>query len=58
MNTNWLLRMSKWARKPPSWKQVKFVLVIIAICFTLFAIEFWFGWPEWLKVNPVAKPRF
>ncbi len=48
MSPFWLLRMAKWARRPPSGKQVKFVLIVVAICFALLGIELIFGWPEWL----------
>lgn len=51
MNTRWFLRMSKWARKPPSARQVKLVLGIIVLCLVLLAIERIFGWPAWLTPN-------
>lgn len=58
MNPNWLLRMSKWARHPPSMGRVKLVLSVIAFCLALVAIERWIGWPEWLAVNPQPRPKF
>ncbi len=57
MNPIWFLRMAKWARKPPSEARVKLVLAIIALCLLLFAIEWMFGWPEWLTPNRVPKGR-
>ena len=48
MNPRWLLRMARWARNPPSEGRVKFVFAIIAICLALVAIEYFFGWPDWL----------
>ena len=57
MNPIWFLRMSKWARKPPSEARVKLVLGIILACLILFGIEWWFGWPEWLTPNRVPKGR-
>ena len=47
-----LLRMMHWLRNPPS-RQMR---IIIAIVFcagaSLALIEFFFGWPEALTVNP------
>ena len=57
MNPIWFLRMSKWARRPPSGKQVKFVLIIVAICFVLFGIEYVWGWPDWATPNRVSGTR-
>lgn len=57
MNPIWFLRMSKWARNPPSAARVKLVFAIIGICLVLFGIEFFFGWPEWLTPNRVPGGR-
>lgn len=51
MNVSWLLRMSLWARNPPSAARVKFVFGIVAICLVLFGIEKLFGWPDWMTPN-------
>jgi len=51
MNTRWLFRMARWAQSPPSAKQVKFVFAIIAVCLILYAIDYFFGWPEILTPN-------
>lgn len=51
MNTRWFLRMSRWARNPPSAKRVKFVFAIVAICLALFALEYMFGVPDWMKIE-------
>ncbi|MCA8883189.1 MAG: hypothetical protein KDA50_05500 [Rhodobacteraceae bacterium] len=45
---HWLMRMSNWARRPPSWAQVRVVALILGICALLYGIEQVFGWPEWL----------
>ncbi|MDJ0822126.1 MAG: hypothetical protein QNJ09_10020 [Paracoccaceae bacterium] len=59
MNPLWFLRMSKWARNPPSAKRVKLVFAIVALCFVLFAIERWIGWPDALSVERAPRfPRF
>lgn len=56
MNLTWLLRMAKWARRPPSARQVRLVLAVVAACFLLWGIEMLWGWPDWLKVNGKVKP--
>ncbi len=44
-----LLRMSRWARNPPSAGRVKLGLIVIGLCLALFAIERWVGWPDALS---------
>ncbi|CUJ92975.1 hypothetical protein PH7735_01544 [Shimia thalassica] len=58
MSFRHLIRMSRWARNPPSEKMVIFVFSVIAICFVLFAIERWIGWPDWLVPNNMGRTRF
>lgn len=55
MNPNWLLRMAKWARHPPSPGRVKLVLAVIAACLVLAGIEWLWGWPEALTPNRIPK---
>jgi len=57
MNIRQFLRMSRWARNPPSAKRVKLVLLVLAICLVLFGIERVFGWPAWLTVNTSPRGR-
>jgi hypothetical protein len=58
MNLGWLLRMSRWSRRPPSSRQVVMVLGVIALCLVLFAIETIWGWPDALTVTPTQRvPR-
>lgn len=56
MNLNQFLRMSRWARNPPSAKRVKLVFAVIAICAALFAVERFIGWPAWL--TPQGSGRY
>ena len=51
MNLHWLMRMSQWARNPPSAGRVRLVLGVVATCFALWGIEQIWGWPDWLTVN-------
>ncbi|MFD1913425.1 hypothetical protein [Halodurantibacterium flavum] len=60
MNLIWLLRMARWARRPPSAARVKLVLGIIAVCLILAGIELFGLWPDWATMEPVRgrAPRF
>ncbi|MCF6316479.1 MAG: hypothetical protein L3J30_09405 [Marinosulfonomonas sp.] len=51
LNPRHLLRMSKWARKPPSDARVKLVIGIVVFCLILFAIERCIGVPEWMQME-------
>lgn len=51
----WLLRMSRWARRPPSARQAAVVAATVALCLALAAIDHYFGWPAWLSVNPPLR---
>lgn len=55
MNLNWLLRMARWARHPPSPGRVKLVLGVILACLVIVGIEWLWGWPEWLTVNKAPR---
>ncbi|WP_412505239.1 hypothetical protein [Roseovarius sp. SYSU LYC5161] len=44
--------MARWARNPPDKKKVKFVLAIFAVCFIVYAIEYFVGWPDMLSMDP------
>lgn len=56
-NMRHAFRMAKWARKPPSEKQVKLFAAIVVICLVLFGIERIFGWPEWLTMENTPSGR-
>lgn len=45
------LRMSRWARNPPSEARVKLVFAIIALCVCLYLVERFIGWPDSLRIN-------
>jgi hypothetical protein len=53
----WLLRMAKWARRPPSEGMVRLVLAILAVCLVLWGIERLFGFPEALTPNFTPRGR-
>jgi hypothetical protein len=52
-----LLRMAKWAHRPPSTERVLLVLGVVLVCLVLFGIERLVGWPDALAPNGPARPR-
>ncbi|MEO1137896.1 MAG: hypothetical protein AAFW87_00430 [Pseudomonadota bacterium] len=54
MNPRWLFRMARWAQSPPSERRVKFIFAIIAVCLVVFGVEYFFGLPDWMRVDPKA----
>lgn len=58
MNPRWLFRMAKWVHTPPGTARVILVLSVVAGCGALFAVEYFFGLPEWMGVEPTRKSRF
>ncbi len=53
MDPRWLLRASRWARKPPSARRVWLVAGVVVFCLLLYVIERLFGWPAWLTPSSV-----
>ncbi len=51
----WFLRMSRWARNPPSPKMAMVILVVVLLSLSLVAVEHVWGWPDWLTVNRVPR---
>lgn len=55
MDPRWLLRMSNWARNPPSKKRVIVVFAIIAAALAIGLIE-WLGyWPDWATAERIPR---
>ena len=55
MNPIWLLRMSKWARNPPSAKRVKLVFGIIVLALVIVGIEWMGWWPDWATAERIPR---
>ncbi len=51
MDLTWLLRMTRWLRHPPAARQVRFMLVAVALALAFVGVEHLWGWPDWLRVN-------
>ncbi len=56
MNPMWLMRMARWARIPPSMRQVRAFLAILAVCLALVGIEALGLWPDWATVQGGGRP--
>ncbi|EDQ04520.1 hypothetical protein DSM14862_01386 [Sulfitobacter indolifex] len=55
MDPRWLLRMSNWARNPPSMKRVIVVFAIIAAALAIGLID-WLGyWPDWATAERIPR---
>lgn len=52
MNITWLLRMAKWARNPPGPARVRLVLIVFGLVIVIAGIEYLFGWPDALSLEP------
>ncbi len=52
MIPRFLLRMSRWARNPPSERRVALLLGVLAACLVIAALN-WAGlWPDALTLSP------
>lgn len=49
--TRFLLRMTMWIRHPPSKSRIRLILIVLALCLVVFAIERLFGRPDWMQVD-------
>ncbi|MGP3696419.1 hypothetical protein [Rhodobacter sp. NSM] len=59
MNPLWLLRMTRWVRRPPSLQRVLLMLAVVGASLALAAVERTVGWPEALTVDgfgPAGRP--
>lgn len=55
--TRLLLRLALWFRQPPSRSHVILIFVVLALCLVIVGIERIFGWPEWLRTQPMPIRR-
>lgn len=56
-NLTWLIRASRWARKPPSRKMVILVFAILAAGLVMLGLEKLGLWPEWATMERPRGPR-
>ena len=59
LNPRQLLRMARWARRPPGEKQVRLVLAVIALALAIWGLERVFGTPDWMRIDgaPAGRTR-
>jgi hypothetical protein len=50
--TRLLLRAAIWVRRPPSRRMILTVAIAIGAALLIAALEWAFGWPDWLTVSP------
>ncbi|MFA8384292.1 MAG: hypothetical protein ACEPO2_01610 [Pelagibaca sp.] len=44
-------------RHPPSLAKIKLGLAVIAVCLSIYAVERWIGWPDWMTLDAVGVPN-
>ncbi len=58
MNPLWLLRMSRWVRRPPSMRRLIVAAVVIALVAAIWGLEHWGLWPDWATTEKMrGVPR-
>ncbi|WP_299884515.1 hypothetical protein [uncultured Ruegeria sp.] len=57
MNPRHFLRMSQWARNPPSKRRVQLVFGIILLCLLVYGVEYMGWWPDWAMGEWTRAPR-
>lgn len=50
---NWLMRAARWVRNPPSERQVRLVLIVLAVCLAIVTVEWMGWWPDWAQAQRV-----
>ncbi|MFV0411071.1 MAG: hypothetical protein ACK5LJ_15645 [Paracoccus sp. (in: a-proteobacteria)] len=56
-NMNWLIRASRWVRRPPSMRMVIMVFAILLLGLSMAGLEKLGLWPEWATMEQGRKPR-
>ena len=55
MNPLHLLRMARWARRPPSAKRVMLVFGVVAVALVIAGLDWMGWWPEWARTEPIRR---
>jgi len=55
VNPLWLLRMSRWARNPPSKQRVLLVFAAISVAAGIWGIEALGLWPDWATAERIPR---
>lgn len=49
-----LMRMKRWAQRPPSESRVMLFIGVFVLCLAIVAVERWIGWPDWATLEPAG----
>ena len=52
----WLMRASRWARRPPSARRVMLVAAVIAVAVLIVALDRTGTWPDWARMERMRRP--
>lgn len=55
MNLTWLMRMARWARRPPSLRQVQIAGVVLLIAVSIWGLDKAGLWPDWARMERAPK---
>jgi len=53
MNIRHLLRMSKWARRPPSKQRMILLAVVLSLSLTVYGLDYFGYWPDWATAERI-----
>lgn len=53
MNIRHLLRVSKWARHPPSSQRIMILAVVLVLSLTVYGLDYFGVWPEWARTERI-----
>ena len=56
-NLIWLLRATRWVRRPPSRRQVITLLAIVAAGLIIAGLEHGGLWPDWAQLDQGRAPH-
>lgn len=52
----WLMRASRWARRPPGARRVVLVLAVIAFAVLIVMLDRGGAWPDWARMERMRRP--
>lgn len=52
MGPGFLIRMSRWARNPPSARKALIIAAVVGVALAAAVVEWTVGWPDALTVEP------
>jgi hypothetical protein len=58
MNIRHLLRLRRWADRPPSVARMKLLAAVVAISAAIYALDHFGVWPEWASTENTRIKRY